>query len=119
MQYILRFSDADGFSNMRYRQLQQVLGFVILSGTENVMPLLRTYAEPVEDTVTVRIPKEYTSYSFQVILVPCNERPSAKPSNDIHIFDSLHSDWGGSGNADEIAAALRRSRNVDRVAPTW
>lgn len=34
------------------------------------MPAIRTFAEPVNDTLTVRIPKEYRSYSFEVVLVP-------------------------------------------------
>ena len=34
------------------------------------MPAIRTFAEPVDDVLMVRIPREYSSYSFQVILVP-------------------------------------------------
>ena len=34
------------------------------------MPTIRTFAEPVNDTLTVRIPREYRSYSFEVVLVP-------------------------------------------------
>ena len=34
------------------------------------MPTIRTFAEPVNDTLTVQIPKEYRSYSFEVVLVP-------------------------------------------------
>ncbi len=34
------------------------------------MPTIRTFAEPVNDVLTVRIPREYSSYSFEVVLVP-------------------------------------------------
>lgn len=83
------------------------------------MPTLRTYARPIDDTVMVKIPKEYASYSFQVILVPCRTPPSTTKATDIHIFDTLHSDWGGEGSADEIAESIRCARTVDRSAPTW
>lgn len=59
------------------------------------MPMIRTYAEPVEDTVTVKIPR------------------------DIHLFDSLHVDWGGDGSAEEIASSIRASRQVNRPTPDW
>jgi hypothetical protein len=83
------------------------------------MPMLRTYAEPIEDMVTVKIPREYMSYSFQVILVPCNVKPAANSAADIHIFDSLHSDWGGNGSADDIAASIRDARHTERTARTF
>ena len=34
------------------------------------MPAIRTFAEPVNDMLTVHIPREYSSYSFEVVLVP-------------------------------------------------
>ena len=34
------------------------------------MPAIRTFADPVEDYVKVRIPQEYQMYSFEVVLVP-------------------------------------------------
>lgn len=83
------------------------------------MPMIRTYAEPVEDTVTVKIPREYSSYSFEVILVPCNVRPNLTSERDIHFFDSLHADWGGDGSAEEIASSIRASRQVNRLTPDW
>ena len=83
------------------------------------MPMLRTYADPVNDTVTVKIPKEYATYSFQVILVPCNVNPRPSASADIHVFDSLHTDWGGAGSAEEIAASIRDSRHTDRQNVSW
>ena len=83
------------------------------------MPMLRTYAKPVEDTVTVKVPREYAACSFQVILVPCNTEPKPEVANDIHIFDKLHSDWGGTGGIDEISASLRASRHTNRTSPVW
>ena len=85
----------------------------------STMPMLRTYAQPINDTVMVKIPREYASYSFQVILVPCNVTPRPDPTEDIHIFDSLHTDWGGTGSATEIAAAIRSSRHTDRHSVPW
>ena len=83
------------------------------------MPTLRTYAKPIDDTVMVKIPKEYASYSFQVILVPCRMPRTPSEAADIHIFDTLHSDWGGNGSPDEIAESIRNARSVDRSAPSW
>ncbi len=40
------------------------------------MPTIRTFAEPVNDQVTVHIPEEYRSYSFQVVLVPVAKKKS-------------------------------------------
>ena len=64
------------------------------------MPTLRTFAKPIDDTVMVKIPKEYASYSFQVILVPCRMPHARSGTADIHIFDGLHSDWGGACHGD-------------------
>lgn len=43
------------------------------------MPAIRTFAEPVNDTLTVQIPREYRSYSFEVVLVPF-VKESRKPN---------------------------------------
>lgn len=34
------------------------------------MPTITTYAKPINDYLTLRIPEEYRSYSFQVVLIP-------------------------------------------------
>ena len=34
------------------------------------MPAIRTFIRPVNDSVTVQIPKEYRSYSLEVIVLP-------------------------------------------------
>ena len=83
------------------------------------MPTLRTFAEPIDDTVMVKIPKEYASYSFQVILVPYKAMLKRKQPADIHIFDSLHSDWGGDRGIDEIAGDIRASRHIERQPVEW
>ena len=35
-----------------------------------VMPAIRTFIKPVNDSVTVQIPEEYRSYSLEVIVLP-------------------------------------------------
>ena len=42
------------------------------------MPTIRTFATPVNDCVTVRMPREYSSYSFEVLLVPVAENAPGK-----------------------------------------
>ena len=83
------------------------------------MPTLRTYAEPVNDTVMIKIPKEYASYAFQVILVPYKAAAKREIPTDIHMFDCLHSDWGGEGGAVEIAESIRNARRVSRQSTPW
>lgn len=34
------------------------------------MPPIETIARPVRNRISVKVPKEYASYSFQVLLVP-------------------------------------------------
>ena len=78
------------------------------------MPPIETITRPYRNRISVSVPKEYSAYSFQVILVPCNVTPRPSAAADIHIFDSLHTDWGGAGSAEEIAASIRDSRHTDR-----
>ena len=42
------------------------------------MPTITTYAKPVNDFLTLRIPEEYRSYSFQVVLIPKMEFPDSQ-----------------------------------------
>ena len=37
------------------------------------MPPIETIARPVRNRISVKVPKEYASYSFQVLLVPLFE----------------------------------------------
>lgn len=34
------------------------------------MPSIRTFARPVSNQVTIDIPREYASYSFEILLMP-------------------------------------------------
>ena len=34
------------------------------------MPSIETIARPVRNRISIKVPKEYSSYSFQVLLVP-------------------------------------------------
>ena len=34
------------------------------------MPLIETIARPVRNRISIKVPREYASYSFQVLLVP-------------------------------------------------
>ena len=45
-------------------------------GEENEMPPIETIARPVRNRISVKVPKEYASYSFQVLLVPLIDSPT-------------------------------------------
>ena len=47
------------------------------------MPAIRTFATPVNDTLTVSIPKEYQSYSFKIVLFPVRGGEAAAANNDV------------------------------------
>ena len=34
------------------------------------MPPIQTIARPIRNRISIKVPKEYSSYSFQVLLVP-------------------------------------------------
>ena len=57
------------------------------------MPAIRTFAEPVDDMLTVRIPREYKSYSFEVVLVPFVKETRKKP-NFVDFLCSCPADEG-------------------------
>ncbi len=44
------------------------------------MPAIRTFARPVNDMLTLSIPREYRSYSFEIMLVPVREHYAAPPA---------------------------------------
>ena len=46
------------------------------------MPTITTYAKPVNDLLTLHIPEEYRSYSFQVVLIPKMEQVDGGQRND-------------------------------------
>jgi hypothetical protein len=47
------------------------------------MPAIRTFAKPVNDSVTVHIPKEYRSYSFEIVLVPVEQEGSGERNKSL------------------------------------
>ena len=53
------------------------------------MPTIRTFARPVNDSVTVQIPREYRSYSFKVLLVPVAENAAGE------FGETGHPAWAG------------------------
>ena len=57
------------------------------------MPTIRTFADPVDDMLTVRIPREYKSYSFEVVLVPFVKESRKKP-NFVDFLCSCPADEG-------------------------
>ena len=44
------------------------------------MPAIRTFARPVNDMLTLSIPREYRSYSFEIMLVPVREHDEVLPA---------------------------------------
>ena len=45
-------------------------GIMWAKGGTSIMPSIRTYARPVSNQVTIDIPREYASYSFEILLMP-------------------------------------------------
>ena len=56
------------------------------------MPTIQTVARPRRNHISVAIPEEYSSYSFQVILVPFKEE-AQKRYNVSDLAGKLH--WKG------------------------
>ena len=44
------------------------------------MPPIETIARPHKNRISVAVPREYGTYSFQVILVPLEQEPAFVPS---------------------------------------
>ena len=82
-------------------------------------------------TVTIDVPQEAGLFfdqealrrqlsAFARILVSAPAvRKEDSQHEDIHVFDGLHTDWGGDANAVEIASSLRRDRSSSRTVGTW
>ena len=71
------------------------------------MPAIRTFAKPVNDSVTVHIPKEYRSYSFEIVLVPVEQEGSGERNKSLP-------PWAGlCENA--IARNLHRPHDMDSI----
>ncbi len=50
---------------------------------------------------------------------PINATSHPNAAAGIHIFDSLHTDWGGAGSASEIADSIRSARHTNRQSELW
>jgi len=68
------------------------------------MPTIQTIARPRRNRISVAIPEEYGSYSFQVILVPFKEEVKTK-----YDFSDLAGKLQWKGDAVQIQ---RRMRNA-------
>ncbi len=54
------------------------------------MPTFTTYAKPTNEYLTIRIPDEYRSYSFQVVLLPmCEEDIEARKRSSLPAWAGL------------------------------
>ncbi|MCQ2975315.1 MAG: hypothetical protein MJ211_10975 [Bacteroidales bacterium] len=51
-----------------------------------------------------------------IVTMPCVIKDKVY---DIHMFDCLSEDWGGEGDANEIAEELRSSRKSDWNVESW
>ena len=58
------------------------------------MPPIETITRPHRNRISVSVPKEYSAYSFQVILVPlgvdAERRVSSRPRRDVEGFHLPH-----------------------------
>ena len=82
-------------------------------------------------TVTIDVPQEaglifdqealrQQLSAFARILVSAPVfRKEVSRHEDIHVFDGLHTDWGGDADAVEIASSLRGDRSSSRTVGTW
>ena len=82
-------------------------------------------------TVTIDVPQEaglffdqealrqqLSAFARILVSVPVFRKEDSR-HDDIHVFDGLHSDWGGDADAVEIAASLRGGRSSSRTVGTW
>ena len=82
-------------------------------------------------TVTIDVPQEaglvfdqealrrqLSAFARIFVSVPVFRKEDSR-HDDIHVFDGLHSDWGGDEDVVEIASSLRRDRSSSRTVGTW
>ena len=82
-------------------------------------------------TVTIDVPQEaglvldqealrqqLSAFARILISAPVLRKEDSR-HDDIHVFDGLHSDWGGDEDVVEIASSLRRDRSSSRTVGTW
>ena len=82
-------------------------------------------------TVTVDVPqpayphfdqdalrRQLSAFARILVSVPVFRQATAE-REDVHIFDRLHTDWGGDADAVELAASLRSGRATSRTVGAW
>ena len=82
-------------------------------------------------TVTIDVPQEaglvfdqealrrqLSAFARILVSVPVFRKEDSR-HDDIHVFDGLHSDWGGDEDVVESASSLRRDRSSSRTVGTW
>ena len=82
-------------------------------------------------TVTIDVPQEaglvfdqealrrqLSAFARILVSVPVFRKEDSR-HDDIHVFDGLHSDWGGDEDVVEIASSLRGDRSSSRTVGTW
>ena len=74
-----------------------------------------TPSAPISDMAALK--KQLTAYAMFLVTSPSPTKDAKV--NDIHIFDSLHTDWGGVADAHEVAESIRQARTNDRKIETW
>ena len=83
-------------------------------------------------TVTIDVPQEaglvldqealrqqLSAFARILVSAPVFRKEDSRHDDDIHVFEGLHSDWGGDADAVEIASSLRGDRSSSRTVGTW
>ena len=76
------------------------------------MPAIRTFARPVDDRVTVSVPREYCSYSFEVLLVPV---AGQSPSWARLCEDAITKNADGPHDMDSIRESIKTAERLSVV----
>ena len=81
------------------------------------MPAIRTFAKPGNDTVTVRIPKEYRSYSLEILVVPVfSQGSNPMPTWAGLCEDAVTKNADGPHDMDAIRESIL---SAERLQPLW
>ena len=78
------------------------------------MPPIETIAKPIRNRISIKVPKEYASYSFQVLLVPLQPAKTKWRSvgkvdglsfkiSDDDLFSDDAAEWEACANAVPVA----------------
>ena len=80
------------------------------------MTAIRAFAYPVNDTVTVRIPKEYGSCSFEVFVVPVPAHDAEpRPVWAGLCEDAIARNANGPHDMDSIRASIKSAERLESV----